>query len=153
VAKRKKKKKKRKSGFLKKSLLAVSCMVLVLCAASITYSFFLRHAGDGMDNHPIRIEVLNGTGESGLANRVARALMKRGIDVVSTGNAENFSHQQTILIARKKNPEIEQLSKILGCRNTIEQLKDHAIIDATLLIGNDFKSLKIDIEEDGILLE
>lgn len=147
-----KRKKKRKGGFVKKLLLAVSCMFLVLCAASITYSFFLRHAGERMKNQPIRIEVLNGTGESGLANRVAIALMRRGIDVVRTGNADSFSHQQSILIARKKNPEIEQLSKILGCSSTIEQLKDHAVIDATLLLGADYKSLRIGMEE-GILLE
>jgi hypothetical protein len=153
VGKRKKKKKKRKGGFLKKSLLAVSCMILVLCAASITYSFFLRHAGDRMGFQPIRIEVLNGTGERGLANRVALALMKKGIDVVKTGNADSFSHQNSILIARKKNSEFEKLSKVLGCSNTIEQLKDHAIMDATLLLGADYKSLKIGVEEDGILQE
>lgn len=146
-------KKKRKGGFLKKLLLSVSCMVLVLCAASITYSFFLRHAGGGMRNQPIRIEVLNGTGEKGLANQVALALMKRGIDVVRTGNADSFSHPQSILIARKKNPEFKQLARILGCGNTIEQLKDHTVIDATLLLGADYRSLRIGLDEDGILLE
>jgi hypothetical protein len=148
-----KRKKKRKGGFIKKLLLAVSCMILVLCAASITYSFFLRHGGDRARNQPIRIEVLNGTGESGLANRVALALMKRGIDVVRTGNADSFSHEKSILIARRKNPEFKQLGRILGCNNTIEQLKDHSVIDATLLLGADYKSLRIGMEEDGILLE
>jgi hypothetical protein len=148
-----KRKKKRKGGFLKKSLLAVFCIVLVLCAASITYSFFLRHAGDRASNQPIRIEVLNGTGEPGLANRVALALMKRGIDVVRSGNADSFSHQKSILIARKKNPEFKELGRILGCNNTIEQLKEHDVIDATLLLGADYTSLRMDLEEDGSLLE
>ncbi len=141
-----KRKKRARSGLLQRALIFLSCAVLVLCAASITYGFFLRRT----DVHPgrLRIEVLNGTGERGLAQRAALALMRRGIDVFKVGNAERFSYRESILISRRKNPQVKLLANVLGCENTIEQLRRNAIVDATLILGSDYQRLKLGLRED-----
>ncbi|NIM19558.1 MAG: hypothetical protein GTO51_04160 [Candidatus Latescibacteria bacterium] len=149
-----KRRKKRESGVLQKSLLALSCIVLVLCAASIAFGFYLRHSGRiHEDWHPIRIEVLNGTGETGLAQVAADALMKKGIDVFRTGNAERFTYSESILIARRENPQFERLSRVLGCGCTVRQLKKNAIVDATLILGADYNELKLDLSARARLIK
>ncbi len=149
-----KRKKKRKNNLAQKFFLIFASMVLVLCAASITYGFFLRHAGgNNIEGQSFRIEVLNGTGERGLAQKVAVALKMKGIDVFETGNAKNFSYDRSILISRKKNSQFKQLGKLLGCKRLIEQLKEDGHVDATLILGADYKKLKLGLENNSLLLE
>lgn len=61
----------------------------MLCVASVTYSFIYRHR-DGAKPRAIRFEVLNGTGEQGIAHEAKRGLFHRGIDMISVGNADQI---------------------------------------------------------------
>ncbi len=58
----------RSAAFGQKLAVALALIVLVLCAASATFSFFVRNRTDGGENGAFRIEVLNGTGKAGLAH-------------------------------------------------------------------------------------
>ena len=62
---------------------------------------------------PIRIEVLNGTGHAGLANKVASELRRRGIDVFRVENADHFDYVETILIKRRRGTDAEALAEQL----------------------------------------
>ncbi|MDI3540818.1 MAG: polyisoprenyl-teichoic acid--peptidoglycan teichoic acid transferase [Thermosediminibacterales bacterium] len=84
-------------------------------------------------NSDIRIQVLNGTGEVGLANRVAQDLKKEGFNVVGTGNADKFDYENTVVIYRDGN--IEQAKKIallVGGSELVQ--KDFMDADADILI-------------------
>ena len=141
------KKKKNKSDLPQKFLIVLSCIVMILCAASITYGFFLRFSGGGDEQaRRFRIEILNGTGRSGLAQEAATELMKRGIDVFTTGNADHFSYQESILISRNRSPQFDQLGRILGCSRTVEQLQQGTLVDATLILGADYDELKLGLQ-------
>jgi hypothetical protein len=129
--------------------------LLVLSAASFAVgvmNWMTRAYGDEITGD-VRIEVLNGTGESGAAKTVARALMRRKIDVLYVGNADGFDYTESVLIARKKKSEVKSLGELLGCGRFIEQLKDDTMVDATLIIGADYRTLKLGLEHDSNLSE
>jgi hypothetical protein len=150
MAERKKRRRDGKGASGGQKLLAlVLGAMLVLFAGSITVGVMNRitRAPGGEITVPVRLEVLNGTGESGLGRVVARALMKKRVDVLLVANADDFDYPQTILIARKRKPEIESLAEQLGCTRVVEQLKDDALVDATLIIGDDYKRLDLGLED------
>ncbi len=155
--KKQKKQKKHGGSFVQRTLLLLTAVVLALCAASVTYGLFWRHDG-GDDKSAIidpavtsfRIEVLNGVGKQGLANKAADGLRKMGIDVFKVGNAERV-YAQSILLARNTNPQIAMLGKLLNCPNIIEQLQEQPLIDATLILGEDYKTLNLGLSgESGL---
>jgi hypothetical protein len=147
AAKRKKRRsgtrKGKSAGWAQKSLVILSLMVLVLCAASVTWSFFVRRGGDNR-NRPFTVEILNGVGESGIAHEAKRALLQRGIDVITVGNASRFDYQESVLIARKRNVDVARLGEVLGCRNVVVQIKEDAIEDASLILGADYRDLNLE---------
>lgn len=156
MAREKKRKDKRRSGKRNRKLLVlVLGMVLALCAASVAVglmNWMTRVYGDEITGD-IRIEVLNGTGESGAAKTVARALMKKKIDVLYVDNADSFDYPESVLIARKRKSQIKSLGELLGCGRFIEQLKDDGMVDATLIIGADYRTLNLGLEGDSNLSE
>lgn len=132
-----------------KLLVALSGVVLILCAASVTSGFIFRHHSGPRAGQTFRVEVLNGTGVRGLANEVGRALMHRGIDVFNVGNADRFDYEHTILIARTRGADVEDLAKLIGCRNTGRVERPGSMVDATLILGADYESLGLDLKLEG----
>jgi hypothetical protein len=118
-------------------------MILVLCVASVTYSFIYRHR-EGDKPRMIRVEVLNGTGERGIAHEAKRGLSYLGIDVISVGNADRSDYAESVLIARRPGVEIDRLGELIGCGNAIVQVRRGALEDATLILGQDYRSLRLD---------
>lgn len=150
---RKRTKKKAQQGHSQKALLMLTGSALTLCFLSIMYGVLIRQSIAEDKIHGFRIEVLNGTGADGLGSKTATALRQKGIDVFQVENADHFDYKETILIGRKKNDSLAALGQALGCRNVIEQLSDDSFVDATLILGADYKMLKIGIEGDSGLLE
>lgn len=148
-----KRKKRKKRGYSQEVLLLLTGSLLTLCALSVSYGFLIRKSVAEVEIREFQIEVLNGTGEKGLAQTVALALLKMEIDVLHYGNAPEFSHEETILIGRKKKEGLHKLAQALGCRNVIEQQQPDAMVDATLILGADYRTLKLTAESDSGLLE
>jgi hypothetical protein len=152
VAKRKTKKrsarKKKNAEFGQKLLVASSIVVLVLCMASVTWSFLFRYQTRGSESRVFTIEVLNGTGTSGLAHTAKEGLLQRGIDVIAVGNADHFDYTESILIARKRGADVKLLGEVLGCRNVVVQLRDDSIEDASLILGADYRQLNLEWDGD-----
>ena len=152
AAKRKKKRSSRRRkkgvGFGQKLAVALAFVVLVLCAASATWSFFVRHGGDPDRRRPFSIEVLNGTGRAGLAHEAKKGLLHRNIDVIEVGNADHFDYAESVLIARKRGANVEKLGEVLGCRNVVVQIDEDAIEDASLILGADYRSLNLEWDDD-----
>ena len=142
-----KKRKAKGAGFAQKSIVALSFVVLILCVASATWSFFIRRSDD-VRGKPFTIEILNGVGQPGIAHEAKRVLLQHGIDVIAVGNATRFDYEESILIARKRGADVERLGRVLGCRNVVVQIKENAIEDASLILGADYRSLNLDWGDD-----
>lgn len=87
---------------------------------------------------PITAEVLNGTRRPRLARLGARLLRERGIDVISTGNAD--SHATTRIIARRgSRAAAETVQRVLGT-GEVDSVPDSLLrLDVTVVLGADFQ--------------
>jgi len=89
------------------------------------------------------VEVLNGCGESGIANLFTKFLRSEEYDVIEIKNADNFQYQKTIILFH--NQESEEKAKILAKILDVQQnnIKFNAtgVWDLSVIIGNDYKNL------------
>ena len=88
------------------------------------------------------IEILNGCGESGIANLYANFLRQQGFDIIESKNADNFDYLNTNILVHKKEmmPIAKDLAKILKIKEI--QLNKRGMWDLSLIIGKDYKTLK-----------
>ncbi|MCX6640114.1 MAG: LytR C-terminal domain-containing protein [bacterium] len=101
----------------------------------------------------IRIQILNGSGVRGLADRVRTILKDRGYMVKSYGNAERQDYRQSQVVVRIAGSFGEQagilVAQSLGIssqQTTTAQdpiLKD---IDVTVIVGRDYRQLNLALE-------
>jgi hypothetical protein len=84
----------------------------------------------------LRVEVLNGCGSPGAADRVAMILRRHGLAVENTGNADHFHYRNDIVVARRvSRARAEPLGRILAGAIVVEQrLTDHDY-DITVIVG------------------
>ena len=95
-------------------------------------------------NIKAEVEVLNGCGESGIANLYTNFLRQEGFDVIDIKNASNFDYLNTTILVHKmeKIEIIKELAKILGIK--IENIKEskNGMWDFSIIIGADYKKLE-----------
>ena len=101
--------------------------------------------------HPgLVVEVLNGTGKPGEANRLANRLKKLGIKIKRTGNAGSFKYEHTILVDWKgKVDDSVILADTLAIdpSKIIVYDKPSKSIDMTIVIGRDTMTTKVKPKE------
>ncbi len=93
----------------------------------------------------VQLEVLNGCGISGVAEKITDYLRNNNFDVVQTGNYISFDVDKTMVIDRTGNKaNAIKVADALGVdhKNIIEQINNDYILDVSLIIGKDFKQLK-----------
>ena len=93
----------------------------------------------------IQLEVLNGCGSLGAAEKFTDFLRKNNFDVVQTGNYISFDVNKSMVIDRTGNKENAiKVADALGIdhNNIIQQINNDYILDVSLIIGKDFKQLK-----------
>jgi len=109
-----------------------------------------RQAGD--QDRIFTVEILNGTGENGLAGRTADLLRGFGYDVISIGNADRSDYEATVVIDRSGYEDMARMfADIIRCENirldapanlepgadlNIQNLEYKS--DFTLILGRDF---------------
>lgn len=84
------------------------------------------------------VEVLNGSGVNGAANKVADAFRQHGYDVISTGNADSYDYASSQVIGHK--PDLEGMDQIASLVNTStikEELNPSTKADVTVIVGKD----------------
>lgn len=92
----------------------------------------------------LRVEVLNGCGEDGLAGEVATALRQLEQDVVRVDDAERHDYPTTVLIDRRARPVLtRRLAHRLGDLPVLLERVEGATVDVTLILGADAPSLDI----------
>lgn len=86
-----------------------------------------------------RIQLLNGTGAPGLAQRVADKL-GAGFDVRLTGNAARFDYAETQIVFydRKRQAVAERVRGTLGMGKLVLSRNPLDVVDVTIIVGKDF---------------
>lgn len=90
----------------------------------------------------LRIEVLNGSGTSGVASKMASYLKSKGYSISATANADSFDYTQTVIqIKKSKNSYLAQLKKDLSASYTVdptvETLAESSAADAIVIVGEE----------------
>ena len=96
---------------------------------------------------PIKVQVLNGCGVSGIANEFAEFLQQKRYDVVDVDNALNWDYEKTVIINRERQDhrQIEKFRDLIGIDPELvyKIRNDEVESDITLIIGSDYESLKV----------
>ena len=124
--------------------------VALVVAALIVSSFLsgwrpnlpraLKPAGSAI----VRVQVVNGSGEGGIASRVATLLRDGGFQVVEVGNAERSDYFATFVVARREDAAgARAVARYVGGVPVVRQAWNSERADVTLVIGNDRSRLKL----------
>lgn len=92
---------------------------------------------------PIRVEILNGGGESQVAARLRKKARALGLDVIHEGNAPSFNHLYTLVIALDGDIErARQVANVLGIPHFIQQQEDQfSLASVSIVIGRDHRRI------------
>lgn len=132
--------------------LNIIIIVLALIVAFLAYSLFakikakteIESAQRKKSTAMIQVEVLNGCGISGVADKFTDFLRKHDFDVVQMGNYRSFDVDNTLVIDRTGNLQVaEKVARALGVsrKNVIQQISKDYLLDVSVVIGRDFNSL------------
>jgi hypothetical protein len=89
---------------------------------------------------PMSIEILNGSGQAGVAGTAASGMKKLGYSISGTGNADTFNFVgYTIKIKKSKSTQLAQLKKDVATLGTVTDslitLPESSDADAQLIVG------------------
>ncbi len=144
-----------KSNFTGSNLILNSIiLILGVLIIFLTFSLFSRLTESSADQTKadtkdkasavIQVEVLNGCGMSGVADKFTDFLRKEKFDVVQMGNYISFDIDKSLVIDRTGNrANAEKVAAALGIdsRNVIMQKNEDAFLDVSVVIGKDYKQL------------
>jgi hypothetical protein len=87
-----------------------------------------------------RVIVYNGVGTPGLAGLAAQQLIRTGLRVVNSGNAQNFDYTTTqILLYHGTQADAEAVRSALGAGEIIVQSAPQEVADMIVIIGADYR--------------
>ena len=145
---------KKKDNFSKNLILNTSIIILILINLYLGYlitknitSYYLssnQNITEDSTFSNIRIEVLNGCGKSGVAEKLTDYLRSSGFDVVNLGNYRSFEINNSILIGRnQKIQNAEKVAAAVGLKkeSVIQQVNPDYMLDVTFVLGKDYKNL------------
>lgn len=145
---------KKTSGFTTNIFLNIIIVILAGIIIFMSYSLFtkislLSSDGDETDSNLtariVQLEVLNGCGIAGAAEKFTNYLRENNFDVVQVGNYYSFDIDNTIVIDRTGNKSNAiKVADALGIdsKNVIQQINNDYFLDVSLIIGKDFNRLK-----------
>jgi hypothetical protein len=97
----------------------------------------------------IQLEVLNGCGVAGAAEKVTDYLRNNYVDVVQMKNYSSFDMEKSLVIDRTGNrSNAEKIADLLGInrKNIVQQISSDYFLDVSLVIGKDYGQLKSNIK-------
>ncbi|MCF7885515.1 MAG: LytR C-terminal domain-containing protein [Candidatus Marinimicrobia bacterium] len=136
--------------------------IVIFCIAIVIIGFMVSTSDRIMNNdekielnrsdmvkheyETVMIEVLNGCGVPGLANKYSNYLRQKGIDVVYVGNAESMDYDSTRVIRRVDDEKKYKLflDVLQVSEDRIKNSKtDAPYTDFSLILGKDYPTLNI----------
>lgn len=89
-------------------------------------------------NSGIKAEVLNGSGMSGIAHKIAKDLELQGFEIVNVGNADNFNYEQTKIIVYSKEVNLDnQFKELFKDFEIVKEYQDQTNLDLVIILGKD----------------
>jgi hypothetical protein len=135
--------------------LNIAIFVLFALILFMLYSIYIKITNSksvesGITNEQIasdiiQVEVLNGCGVGGIADRFTDFLRSNKFDVVNIANYIRFDMDETLVIDRRGNKaNAYSVAKSLGVKkgNVIQQLNDDYFLDVSIVIGRDYYTLQ-----------
>lgn len=132
-------------------MLNILIFLLLTVIIYLGYSLFIKFSNNSKSEIDIRttqkpaeiiqLEVLNGCGVSGVADRYTDFLRSNNIDVVKSGNYIQFDVDETIVIDRIGNKSNAlYVASLLNVKegNAITQINNDYFVDVTVIIGRDY---------------
>lgn len=98
----------------------------------------------GRTSEIIQVEILNGCGVPGIADRFRDYLRAAGFDVVNVGNYVEYQVDETMVIDRIGNIfNAKKVAKDIGINpnKAFPQLNSDYFVDVTVVIGRDYAKL------------
>lgn len=83
----------------------------------------------------VSIAIINGTGQLGLGNRLARLITNMGGNVVTVSTADSVVNTSEIFYSNGRTYTLKRLNKVLGFKTVIA--KKQGITEMTIIIGKD----------------
>jgi hypothetical protein len=122
--------------------LLVAALVISLVWSRVTPE--PGHPVAGPQRHVIRVQVLNGSGEDGIASRVASFLREGGFQVVEVGNADRRDYFPTLVVSRRADPEAARaVAHYLGGLPMVQQAWKSEVAEVTVVLGSDRSRLHL----------
>lgn len=135
--------------------LNVIIIALAVLTAFLIYSLFTKIKGNSAEPEDmevkrsaasmIQVEVLNGCGAGGVADKFTEFLRNNNFDVVQVGNYISFDIDKSMVIDRTGNKaNAFKVAEALGIDKTsvIQQINNDYFLDVSIIIGKDFNQLK-----------
>jgi hypothetical protein len=88
------------------------------------------------------VEVLNGCGSRGIADRVCELLIARGFDVMFVGNADDFLYDRTLVVDRVGDlSKATAVAEAIGAGAVISQQNSASFVETTVVLGKDMTTV------------
>lgn len=137
------------SDLILNSIIALLGILIIYLTFSLvtrlsSHSLDQENAGKNKASSVIQVEVLNGCGAVGVAEKFTDYLRKEKFDVVQMGNYISFDIDNSLVIDRTGNrANAEKVAASLGIdnKNVIMQKNDDSFLDVSVVIGKDYKRL------------
>lgn len=95
------------------------------------------------DDGVIRVIVYNGSGSPGTAGEAAQVLIKAGMRVVDTKNADRFDYKETLIVVQDGDlAKGESVKKVLGVGKIVNQPSEQDVANIIIIVGQDWKPSK-----------
>ncbi len=129
-------------------------VLLAVIVAYMSYSLYRKiaapsgspdTAANKKAHSEIQVEVLNGCGIEGIADKFTEYLRSNHFDVVQMGNYISYDVEKTIVIDRTGNSaNAYKVADALGInrKNVIQQINENYFLDVSIVVGKDFYNLK-----------
>lgn len=125
------------------AIAVLGLVVLVLAYNFVTRVTLLPDQEDRTAREIIQVEVRNGCGIDGLAGVMTQFLREHGYDVVEVGDYEAFNVARSMVIDRVGNLETaRKVAEELGIRQVEQDIRPEYFLDASVVIGLDYKTLR-----------
>ena len=132
----------------------ITSLVLIIIVLFIAKTKFFKEVSSNNVNANLNkntyveakaeVEILNGCGQSGIANLFTHFLRFHNYDIIEIKNADNFNYEETYIIINNSNKlslakELIELLKINEKNISIDKNK---IWEISIIIGKDYKMLE-----------
>ena len=118
--------------------IAIAALFILIAAFAVSVALRVGPQPTGRPKHPVRIELLNGSGRPGLAGDLASYLRDGGFDVIEVSNADRADYRNTLVVSRTEAPEPGKIvAEYLGTRHVIQQIGTQELIEVTVIVGRD----------------